>query len=203
MKTFILGITGGVGAGKSTVLDFLEKNYGALLIKCDELDNELKEPGQPCYEPVIRLLGERCLDEDKRLDRKCIANIVFKDKSLLKQLNAIIHPAVKNRVREIIRENRDRNMIVIEAALLLEDNYREICDEIWYVYASEDVRRKRLKESRGYTDERINNVFRSQASEESFREQTDLTIDNSSEMIQNTWEQIENALSRRGVCKMM
>ena len=87
---------------------------------------------------------------------------------------------------------------MVEAALLLDDHYDEICDEIWYIYASEEIRRQRLKSDRGYSDERIDEMFRTQRKEESFRELTDLTIDNSSDIIQNTCGQIDQALRERG-----
>ena len=123
---------------------------------------------------------------------------VFDDPGLLKKLTEIVHPAVKQKVREEIEQHASYELIVVEAALLLDDHYDEICDEIWYIYASEKVRRQRLKSDRGYSDERIDEMFRTQRKEESFRELTDLTIDNSSDIIQNTCGQIDRALRERG-----
>ena len=211
----ILGITGGVGSGKSTVLDYLKTGYGAFLIECDEVARKLQQPGGECYEPMRRLFGDQaCLNKDGTIDRKAVAQIVFSDEEKLKALNRIVHPAVKRRVRELIRNyigafpypaaERSEGaspFIVIEAALLLEDNYGEICDEIWYVYADEHARRRRLKQSRGYSDDKITGMLANQRSDLSFRENCAVTIDNSSENLQNTFRQIDEALARRGVLK--
>ena len=142
--------------------------------------------------------AEYYLLEDGELNRKKIAMAVFDDPGLLKKLTEIVHPAVKQKVREEIEQHASYELIVVEAALLLDDHYDEICDEIWYIYASEKVRRQRLKSDRGYSDERIDEMFRTQRKEESFRELTDLTIDNSSDIIQNTCGQIDRALRERG-----
>ena len=134
---------------------------------------------------------------------------MFGDEKLLSALNAIVHPEVKKHVKERIlsclrssasgETKRSDPLIVIEAALLLEDHYDAICDEIWYVYAGEDVRRERLISGRGYSDEKIDRIFANQRSEESFRACCALTIDNSSENIENTFRQIDEALAARGI----
>lgn len=218
----VLGITGGVGTGKSTVLNYLKERYGAFLISCDDVARQLQQPGEECYEPMLELLlggqdrhgQSRCgqkdpdltaqpkqamLNADGSFNRSEIARSVFADDDLRKRLNRIVHPAVKRRVRELIASHQDAPLIVIEAALLLEDHYGEVCDEIWYVRADEAVRRERLKKSRGYTDEKIDAVLSSQRSDESYRASCALTIDNSSENIENTFRQLDQALRDRNV----
>ena len=202
MKMKVLGITGGVGSGKSTVLEYLRESYGAYLIECDEVGRKLQEPGETCYRPMIELFGRQVVKEDNSIDRRAVAQMVFRDSRLREELNAIVHPAVKERVNQLITEHQDSPLIVVEAALLLDDHYDEICDEIWYIYADEDTRRRRLKDSRGYTDERITQMFRSQRADESFRALCALTIDNSSENVQNTFWQLDNALARRDIAKI-
>ena len=202
MKMKVLGITGGVGSGKSTVLEYLRESYGAYLIECDEVGRKLQEPGEICYRPMIELFGRQVVKEDNSIDRRAVAQMVFRDSRLREELNAIVHPAVKERVNQLITEHQDSPLIVVEAALLLDDHYDEICDEIWYIYADEDTRRRRLKDSRGYTDERITQMFRSQRADESFRALCALTIDNSSENVQNTFWQLDNALARRDIAKI-
>ena len=202
MKMKVLGITGGVGSGKSTVLEYLRESYGAYLIECDEVGRKLQEPGETCYRPMIELFGRQVVKEDNSIDRRAVAQMVFRDSRLREELNAIVHPAVKERVNLLITEHQDSPLIVVEAALLLDDHYDEICDEIWYIYADEDTRRRRLKDSRGYTDERITQMFRSQRADESFRALCALTIDNSSENVQNTFWQLDNALARRDIAKI-
>ena len=96
MKT--IGLTGGVGAGKSTVLNYLKEHYDAFVIQADLVGHRVMEPGQSCYEPVIMLFGTEIIKEDKTLDRKKISDIVFCSEEKLKNLNAIIHPAVKQAI---------------------------------------------------------------------------------------------------------
>ena len=202
MNMKVLGITGGVGSGKSTVLEYLRESYGAYLIECDDVGRKLQEPGETCYRPMIELFGRQVVKEDNSIDRRAVAQMVFRDSRLREELNAIVHPAVKEKVNQLITEHQDSPLIVVEAALLLDDHYDEICDEIWYIYADEDTRRRRLKDSRGYTDERITQMFRSQRADESFRTLCALTIDNSSENVQNTFWQLDNALARRDIAKI-
>ena len=199
----ILGITGGVGCGKSTVLLYLQEAYGAFLIECDQVARSVQERGGVCYAPMTDLFGEEILLEDGSINRRAVAQRIFEDPVSREKLNEIVHPAVKGRVRELILEHADSPLIVIEAALLLEDHYDEICDEIWYIYADEETRRWRLKTSRGYSDERITDMMASQLTDEQFREQTDLTIDNSSENIENTYRQLDHALARRHISKRL
>ena len=92
MKT--IGITGGVGAGKSTVLAYLEKKYNAFVIQADEVGHIVMAPGQECYQPVIDLFGKDVIKNDKTIDRKRVSDVVFEQPDFLSRLNGIIHPAV-------------------------------------------------------------------------------------------------------------
>lgn len=197
----VLGITGGVGAGKSTVLCYLEKRYGARVILCDDAARLLQEPGGICYAPMLRLLGESVLKPDGSFDRRLVAERVFSDEAQLGRLNAIVHPAVKEYVRTQIQIEEDAArgfLVVIEAALLLEEHYELLCDEIWYVYARDEVRRERLKASRGYSDERISRMMERQKPDDFFREHCPFVIDNSSDQLENTWAQIDAGMKERG-----
>ena len=193
---FTIGVTGGVGAGKSTVLAHLEKEYGAVVVRADELGHDLMEPGGECYQAVIELFGRECLLPDGTIDRACLAAQIFAREELRQELDAIIHPGV----RAAILERRQRaaregkGLFVVEAALLLEAGYEGFCDEIWYVYAPEEVRLKRLQESRGYTREKSLSIMEKQLSEEEFRDRCDQIIDNSGTEAQ-TREQVDALLS--------
>jgi len=188
----IIGVTGGVGAGKSAVLTYLQERYGAHVVLADQVANLLKEPGQSCYEPIVELLGSSVLQEDGCINRRAMGQMIFSDTALLKKVNDIIHPAVKQYILEQIEKHRynETEIFVIEAALLLEDNYDAICDEVWYIYTSETVRRERLKESRGYSDDYITDIIRKQLSEEIFRVRCDVIIDNSG-IVEDTQKQID------------
>ena len=152
----VIGVTGGVGAGKSTVLGILEKEFQAYVIQADQLGHILMEPGEECYDAVIALFGKEIIKKDKTIDRRRISDVVFTDKDMLLKLNGIIHPAVKQRILRLLGEQKEagRGICVVEAALFLEENYQEFCDEVWYVYTEEEIRIQRLMESRGYSREK-------------------------------------------------
>jgi dephospho-CoA kinase len=192
----VIGITGGVGAGKSKILSFLQETYGACVIQADSIGHQVMEPGTAGYEKVIETFGQQILRKDGMIDRSVLGEIVFADEGRLAALNAIIHPAVKDRIRELIRQEREKgicSLVVVEAALLIEDHYEELCQEFWYIYTRESVRRERLKSSRGYTDEKITSVFQSQQSEESFRSHCQVVIDNNG-TIEETCAQIRRII---------
>ena len=191
-----IGITGGVGAGKSTVLDFLEEKYQAYVMKADEIGHLVMEPGQVCYEPVIALFGKQVIKNDKTIDRRQISDVVFSHPELLEKLNQIIHPAVKKYLADRLAEARakgDVELFFVEAALLIENGFGEVVDEMWYIYAREEVRRKRLSVSRGYTPEKIDRIMSSQLSENEFRKHCDFVIDNS-DSLEDSYRQIRQKL---------
>ena len=153
----VIGISGGVGSGKSSVLNYIEENYDARVIQADEVGYLLMLPGGGCYQAVIDLFGEWIVLEDGTLDRKKIAEIVFQKREMLDRLDAIIHPAVKIYIKKEVERARKEEVpfFFIEAALLIEEKYDEIYDELWVVYCEPEVRRERLRMDRGYTDESV------------------------------------------------
>lgn len=192
----IIGITGGVGAGKSAILAYIESHYNARVILADQVANDLKLPGMSCYEPLIELLGTEIVAEDKTIDKARMAQIIFNDQDKLLKVNELIHPAVKSYIIEQIRQEKARreiDFLFIEAALLIEDHYDEIVDELWYIYADEDTRRRRLKESRGYPDAKIDAIIKGQLAEQVFREKCHFVIDNSKELAY-AYEQIAHKM---------
>lgn len=176
----IIGITGGVGSGKSRVLSFLEDVFDIVVCQADHVAWKLQEPGQKCYNDIVEHFGSRILNKDGTINRGRLGQVVFNDSDELYVLNQIMHPAVKEFIRKSIEQEREKGTkcFVLEAALLLEEDYKEICDELWYIYADENTRRMRLKESRAYSDEKINAIMASQLPEEIFREQCQVVIDN-------------------------
>ena len=194
-----IGITGGAGSGKSLVLEYLENHHNAYVVRADDVARELVKKGHECYEPYIELFGQEALGEDGELRRDFIAERVFANPGLRQEMNALIHPAVKKFLLadvEKIRLSGNFKFYFLEAALLIEENYDKICDELWYVYADEAVRRRRLKESRGYSDERIDNLIRSQKDESVFRSVCKETIDNSG-AAEETFRQLDSILERK------
>ena len=179
----VIGITGGVGSGKSRVLSYIETQYDAVICQADHVAWKLQEPGEACYARIVKEFGTGILNEDKTINRGKLGPIVFGDSEKLQLLNQIMHPAVKNYIIHWIASEREKETayFFLEAALLLEEHYSQICDELWYIYADETVRRNRLKESRNYTDEKIDDVISNQLSEDEFRKACQETIDNSYE----------------------
>ena len=145
----VTGVTGGVGAGKSMVLELLKKEYGARLFPADEIGRKLMEPKGACFAPVVKAFGKAVVKADGRLDRGKIAEIVFGDEEALGQLNGIIHPAVRREIETGLQKLKEEDLAVIESAILLEAGYEDICEEIWYVYAPEEIRISRLMEKIG------------------------------------------------------
>ncbi len=183
----IIGVTGGVGCGKSAVMDLLNKEFGVEIILADKVGHEVMAPDGEAYEEIVKHFGSEILEPDTgAIDRKILGARVFNDKAGLDKLNSIIHPAVKRRIMgkiKTIRDSSDKEpFIAIEAALLLEDNYDEICDTIWYVYATKKERIRRLKESRGYSDEKIASIMKNQLTEKEFRRRSNEVIDNSGDI---------------------
>ena len=196
-KRHILGITGNVGCGKSTLLAYMHERWDAEILELDKVAAFLQKKGNVCYQPMLDLLGEEVLAGDGEFDRPEVAKRIFRDEKLLLQVNGIVHPAVKRYVKERTGQERMHSpLMVIEAALLFEDHYEEICDEIWYIHTDPDVRAKRLRESRGYSDEKIAGILRSQKDESFFRARSDAVIDNSSDELSGTYEQIDRQMKR-------
>lgn len=190
----IIGITGGVGSGKSAILQFLETEYNACVCQMDETAKLLQKQGTECFRKIVTAFGETVVGPDGELDRKQLGSIVFQDEKKLQILNDIVHPEVLQWVRADIEQKRSegKKLYIVEAALLPEVG-KELCDELWYIYTKESVRRERLKASRHYSDEKITQMIRSQMAEEAFRRVCDVEIDNSGDL-ESTKKQIRRKI---------
>lgn len=219
-----VGITGGVGAGKSEILNFIRENYNSRVMLTDEIAHDLMEPGTACYQQLKALFDTEVLKQDPSMQalfeadetfsvyqedgtfhRPNLAKVIFSDDAKREALNAIVHPAVKQYVIEqyTLEKQRKNNpdcldLFVVESALLIDDHYDAICEEMWYIYTSEENRRARLKASRGYTDEKIDNIFASQLSEDTFRFHCGEVIDNNG-TTKESYKQIANLLAKRKI----
>ena len=238
----IIGITGGVGSGKTELLRYIGEHYSCRILLSDEAAHEVTKKGGRIYEPLVQLLlqysvpvspegkpsegkpleGElsegkdlegtgsagrtgKVLDENGEISRKEMAARIFADGELREKVNGLIHPAVKEYILEAIREEKQKEAagagdaveyFFLEAALLIECGYRSYVDEMWYIYCDLSVRKKRLKESRGYSDAKIDSILASQLTEEEFRAGSDVVIDNSGSLA-DAQEQIRRALERK------
>ena len=191
-----IGITGGIGAGKSEILQYIRRHYKCEIYLADEAAHEVKKAGTECFDRLVTLLGSDIVGEDGEINKAVMADKIFGDEELLRQVNEIVHPAVKDYLMakyEAALENPDIELFFVEAALLIEAGYKELVDEMWYIYADSNVRRKRLMYSRGYSEEKIQNIMDNQLTEEEFREACDFVIDNSG-LLADSYRQIDKKL---------
>lgn len=177
-KKHILGVTGGVGCGKSTVLGVLRDRWGAEIIEADALAKELMMPGGSAYRAVVQAFGTDILVPDTgEIDRGKLAAIVFADEAKRQLLNALTHPLVKEEAERRI-EASAAPVVVYESAIPREAMLRELCDEVWYVHTSDEVRIARLMATRGYSREKCLAIMASQMSEAEFTDYADRVIEN-------------------------
>jgi dephospho-CoA kinase len=184
----IIGLMGGVGSGKSTVADILEKEYGAHLIITDDIAKKLSEKGEESYQLIVSYFGNEILREDGEIDRKKLSGIVFADKNKLNKLNSFTHPLVMkhviNEIEQIKAYNEQKDVeeqipyVVIETALLIEAGYRNLCDTVWYVAVDDEIRKQRLMSSRGYSEEKIAAILKNQMSDKDFDDNCDKVLYN-------------------------
>ena len=191
----MIGVTGGIGSGKSVVTSLLRDKFGAAVIDTDTIGHEVMERGKQAYKKIVEIFGNKVLAEDSSIDRKKLGSLVFNSKELLFKLNNIIHPAVEIEVDKRIAEfiKKKYKYIALETALLIKVGYNRKCDKIWFIYADRDIRLKRLYDNRGIDKEKAGKIFESQNSEEEFRQIADDIIDNSGSETE-TEIQIKNIL---------
>lgn len=197
-----IGITGGVGAGKTKILEYIREHYKCEIYLADEVAHLVKQPGTKAYRELVELLGRDVTEESGQINRAVMAERIFAAPELLEQVNSIIHPAVKEFLLERLEEakqSEEMELFFVEAALLIEGGYLALVDEMWYIYADESVRRERLRQDRGYSQEKISQIMSSQLSEEAFRANCDFVIDNSGDF-QESCRQIDERLLQSQRC---
>lgn len=192
----VLGITGGVGTGKSTVLDILKNRYLFHVFEADRIGHEVIKPATFVYKKIVEHFGDEVLKEDGSIDRQKLSKIVFADREELEYLNRLVHPEVINELEERIKRissSESDACFVIESAILFETELDRMCDKVWYVRSDDEKRIERLRESRGYTDDKIQKIIAQQLNDEEFEAKADATIDNSGS-VEETEKQLEKLL---------
>lgn len=190
----VIGITGGVGSGKSEVLRLLKEEFGARLFMADDIAHEVMEPGGEACRTIEEAFGAEYLKPDGSVDRQKMAALIFKDAKALETMNSIVHPAVWKRIENGIQTAPER-LVVVEAALFDEEHNR-LFDEVWYIYTSRENRISRLMASRGYSREKCLDIMSSQKSEEEFQAMADRVIDNN-QTVEDVKRQIEFILNEK------
>jgi dephospho-CoA kinase len=159
----VIGVTGGIGSGKTTVTRLLE-GLGAVVIDADKIGHELLEPGSQTYQAVAAAFGRQVLVPDGRIDRRKLAEVVFDSPSDLAYLNRIMHPFIGDEVRSRMQryQRQGVEVVVIEAPLLIEARWTSLVDELWVTVAPRDVVLKRLEHGMGLSREEAEARIRSQ-----------------------------------------
>ena len=189
-----MGITGGVGSGKSRVLEILKEEYGFRVIQADQVAKDLMQPGQESYRAVVDFLGPSILNEDGTINRPAMARVIFGCPDKRAQVDRLTHPLVwRTAFGEALA--CPEPLVVIEAAIPSKE-FRDNCGEMWYVYTSRENRLLRLAKNRGYSEEKSRAIMESQAGEAEFEAFCDRRIDNNG-TLEETRRQIDGLLTER------
>lgn len=191
----VIGLTGGIGSGKSTVSQFLSE-LGANVLDADKVGHQCYQQGTEAWKDVVDAFGKEVVAPDGSIDRKKLGAIVFGDPEALIRLNQIMHPRMYDMMADQIEECRlgGVEVVVLEAAVLFEANWTPLVDEIWVTVASEPTVVQRVRERTGLPEEQIRSRIRSQLSNEERKEKADLVISNDGgldelrEKIEELWE---------------
>ncbi|HLR21993.1 MAG TPA: dephospho-CoA kinase [Tissierellaceae bacterium] len=193
----IIGLTGGIASGKSTVSNIL-KDKGYKIIDADIIAREIIEINKPAYKDIINFFGDSIINKDKTINREELGNIVFSDSDSLKILNNITHPYIYKSMKEYIKKYCDKNILFLDIPLLFEEideikKYSIGFDEIWLVYTDEDRQIKRLIKRDNFTRDEAKERIQTQMSMEEKINLSSKVIDNRKDIL-NLKENVERLL---------
>ncbi|WMM31208.1 dephospho-CoA kinase [Shouchella clausii] len=191
-----IGLTGGIASGKSLVATYLEKQ-GIPVVDADKLARQVVEPGEPALAQIVATFGEHVLQTDGTLDRKQLGAIIFGDEQKRKQLNEIVHPAVRQSMKKQadLYEQRGYTRVVLDIPLLYESNLFHMVNQVWLVYVDEATQLRRLIERDGLTETEANQRIAAQMPLTAKKAQADVLIDNNGTK-ENTYRQVYDALAK-------
>jgi dephospho-CoA kinase len=198
-----IGLTGGIGSGKSTVAQILGE-FGAPILDADKVAHTTYAPGAPAYDAVIAAFGAQVVAADRTIDRKKLGSIVFGNPERLNQLTSIVWPATRESIRRNVADLRASGAklpIVVEAAILIEANWQPLFNEIWLVRASREQVVTRIESQRGLKPAETEARIRAQLSDEERLKHATLVIENNGsleelrDLLKTIWA---DALKRNG-----
>ncbi len=191
----ILGLTGGIATGKSTVTGMLRER-GIPVIDADQIAREVVEPGKPAYEAIVRHFGREILLEDGQIDRKKLGEVVFSDETERQKLNAIVHPEVRRVMREEAEaaEAGGAEIVFMDIPLLFESKLQHMVEKIAVVYAPADMQLARMIERDELEEEQAQKRLRAQFPIDQKKSEADFLIDNSASR-EETVKQVEQMLA--------
>ncbi len=174
----VIGLTGGIGTGKSTVAALLV-SFGAAVIDADQLVHEGYAQDEPLRRAIVDAFGMDVLNADGSIDRRTLGQRAFQQPEALQRLNGIVHPWVYGRIQEHLAalDAAGTAVVVLEVPLLLETGHRSLADTVWVTDASSETVTERLQQSRGLTPEQVAKRIQSQLSPEERRRAADVVID--------------------------
>lgn len=177
-KAMILGITGGIGCGKSTVANIVE-SFGAYLIDCDKISKEVSQ--DPLVIKELKNSFGSSIEDNGKLCRKVLADIVFQDKIKLALLNSIMHTKIASRVENLLQNNRDNSFFVLDVPIPVREGFLDKCSEVWVVTASLENRIKRIISRDNATRDEVIAKINSQISLEEYLKYADKVIYNNTD----------------------
>jgi len=191
----IIGVTGGIGSGKSEVTRLLEERHGFAVLRADDIAKELMRPGTELMEKLRQAFPTSCFEADGSICREAYAALIYSDPAARMRSDELVHPAVWQEIEARIGKLKERDCC-IEAALP-GDGLKELCTEVWFVYAEPEARIRRLEEYRGYTREQAVSIMENQLSDEAFFCLADYVVQNSGSL-EETAERIQELLGSEG-----
>lgn len=192
--TLIIGLTGSIASGKSTV-SLMFDDFNIPVIDADKISREVVNPNEAAYDKIIETFGNGILRDDKTIDREKLGSIIFNDKSMREKLNNIVHPAVRKKMiaKRDAYVKVDTPIVVLDIPLLFESNLTHLVDKTVVVRVTESIQLKRLMERNNYNESEARQRIQSQLSIEEKVKMADVVIDNNKTK-QYTYEQVEELL---------
>ncbi len=189
----LIGLTGGIGAGKSTVSDYL-KELGYTIVDADKVSRMIVEPGSPALEEIAANFGDEYIDEEGCLKRRELGMLVFSDKTALAKLNIIMNSRIHEEIIRQIKASESKHTF-LDAATLIEAGYDAIIDRLWIVDADDEVRVERVMKRDGVTRQEVLDRMANQMSREERFNRSCTVIDNS-ETVEKTRENVAKELEK-------
>ena len=201
---YVIGITGGIGSGKSTVSDMLRAK-GATILHADQVGHEVYRPGTPVQEQVVQAFGRQVLTEDGQIDRRKLGQIVFSEAGALERLNAITHPPMRQLMIEKLEELRRKGtpVVILEAALLIEAGWVDLADEVWVTTVEPDEAARRSMERSGLSRQQAEARIAAQLSNAERMKHAQVVIDTNcsladvAQRVDELWEDLTARLAAK------
>lgn len=186
----VIGITGGIGSGKSTASKILS-HLGAKVIEADKISRDIMKEGHKVFDEIIAYFGDDILDENGELVRRKLADIAFKNDEKLKALNDITHKYISQEIKKKIKKYNKEDTVVVDAAIPLEDGFIDVSDEIWFITADKDIRIKRVMERNNLTYNKVMDIIKSQLDDDYYISISDIIIYNN-----GSYEELEEKVKK-------